>query len=133
MNKSLFHFCHNNIILFVGKFNILGRSLDIFRNDGFCNRTPDTLAQKFKDGRKTNGILKKSVNLGSHQVLAALCNPSIGDYLTKSPTFKPIIISYLQYSSIITSKRGACTRMETRHEDILFTSRVCVEHVSRSV
>ena len=39
----------------------------------------------------------------------------------------------IQYSSIITSKRGTCTRMETRHKDILFMSRVCVDHVSRSV
>ena len=42
-------------------------------------------------------------------------------------------LHHVQYSSIITSKHGACTRMETRHEDILFTSRVCVDHVSRSV
>ena len=48
----------------MGKFNILGRSLDTFRNDGFCNRTPDTLAHK--DGGKSDETLKKPVNLGSH-------------------------------------------------------------------
>ena len=40
---------------------------------------------------------------------------------------------HVRYSSIITSKIHACTRMETRHEDTLFTSRVRVDHVSRSV
>ena len=49
-NKSLIHFCYINIILCMGKFNILGRSLDTFRNDGFCNRMLDTLAHK--DGGK---------------------------------------------------------------------------------
>ena len=34
----------------MGKFNILGRSLDTFQNDAFCNGMLDTLAHK--DGRK---------------------------------------------------------------------------------
>ena len=52
------------MILCVGKFNTSGQSLDTFRNDGFCNRIPDTLAHK--DGRKSDGLLKKLVNMGSH-------------------------------------------------------------------
>ena len=47
----IIRFCYKNIILCIGKFNILSPSLDTFRNDGFCNRTLDTLA------RKTDGIL----------------------------------------------------------------------------
>ena len=52
-NESLIRFCYTNTILCIGKFKILGRSLDTFQNDGFCNRTLDTLAHK--DGRKTDG------------------------------------------------------------------------------
>ena len=51
----------------MGKFNILyvlGHFLDTFQNNGFCNRIPDTLVHN--DGGKSNGILKKTVNLGSH-------------------------------------------------------------------
>ena len=57
----------------MGKFNILGRSLDTFRNDGFCNRTLDTLAHK--DGGKTDEILKKSVNVGSHLSCSGAVQP----------------------------------------------------------
>ena len=48
----------------MGNFKILGRSLDTFRNDGFYNRMLNTLAHE--DGRKSDGILKKSVNVRSH-------------------------------------------------------------------
>ena len=37
-----------NIIMQVGKFNTPGWLLDMIRNGGFCNRTPDTFA--LKDG-----------------------------------------------------------------------------------
>ena len=39
----------------------------------------------------------------------------------------------MRYHSIITSKLYVCTHKETQHKDILFTSHVCVDHVSRSV
>ena len=39
----------------------------------------------------------------------------------------------LQYRSFITSLLHACTRKETRHKYSKFTSRVCMDHVSRSV
>ena len=39
----------------------------------------------------------------------------------------------VQYRSFITSLLHACTRKETRHKYSKFTSRVCVDHVSRSV
>ena len=52
-NESLIRFCYTNIILCIGKFKILGRSLDTFQIDGFCNRMLDTLAHK--DGGKTDG------------------------------------------------------------------------------
>ena len=42
-------------------------------------------------------------------------------------------LEYIQSYSIITSKPHAYTRKETRHKDILFMSRVCVDHVSRSI
>ena len=40
---------------------------------------------------------------------------------------------YVQYRSFITSLLHACARKETRHKYSKFTSRVCVDHVSRSV
>ena len=40
----------------VDKFNVLGWPLDMFQNDGFCNKIPDTLAHK--DGWKSNRIPK---------------------------------------------------------------------------
>ena len=62
---------HENIILHVadvGKFGILGCLLDTIRNDGFCNRTPNTFA--LTDGRKNDRILWKLVNMGSHSSLS---------------------------------------------------------------
>ena len=63
------------MILCVGNFNILGRSLGTFQNDGFCNRTPDTLAHK--DGRKSDGILNKLVNLGSRSSFSCAVQTSL--------------------------------------------------------
>ena len=53
-------------------------------------------------------------------------------YLTKHSYHKNIKV-YVQYRSFITSLLHACTRKETRHKYSKFTSRVCVDHVSRSV
>ena len=55
------------------KLNILGQSLDTFRNNGFCNRTFNTLAHK--DGRKTDGLLKKLVNMESRTSFSGTVQP----------------------------------------------------------
>ena len=62
------HHYHENIILQAGKFSILGFLLDTIQNDGFCNRTPNTCA--LTDGGKSDRILWKSVNMGSHLSLS---------------------------------------------------------------
>ena len=50
IKELLNHLYHENIILHVGKFSILGWLLDTIRSDGFCNRMPDTFA--LTDGGK---------------------------------------------------------------------------------
>ena len=92
-----------------------------------------------KDFFKYPCIFKYAINKLQHVDLLATTLKNhyacICSYNTVHPInpYSVILPFYVQYSSIITSKRGVCTRMETRHKDILFTSRVCVDHVSCSV
>ena len=63
------HLHHENIILHVGKFSILGWALDTIRNDGFLQMYARYLCpQRWR--KKQSNLIWKSVNLGSHSSLS---------------------------------------------------------------